>query len=152
MVPAPATPACLKPLAAAVWADQAVVIDYESWRGEKSAGRRTAWFGAEGGARYMVARGRKRHAIYRVESIHAIGVLQKRKVQRRNFHLAQVWQQEVSPSHTLAANSKDVPRSYSSTAFVTALEVRVASTRPYVGHRSNTGLLHFASLCCAPGR
>ena len=31
----PATPACLKPLASAVLADQVVAIDYESWRGRK---------------------------------------------------------------------------------------------------------------------
>jgi predicted DNA-binding transcriptional regulator YafY len=92
----PATPACLKPLAAAVWADQAVVIDYESWRGRKGRVVEPLGLVLKAGAWYMVARDRKQHAIYRVESIHAIRVLQERRVQRRNFHLAQVWQQEVS--------------------------------------------------------
>jgi predicted DNA-binding transcriptional regulator YafY len=48
------------------------------------------------GAWYMVARSRKRHAIYRVESGHAIRVLQERRIQHRNFHLARVWEEEVS--------------------------------------------------------
>ena len=92
----PATPACLKPLASAVWADQAVAIDYESWRGRKRRVVEPLGLVLKAGAWYMVARDRKRHAIYRVESIHAIRILQKRKVQRRNFHLGRVWQQEVS--------------------------------------------------------
>ena len=44
----------------------------------------------------MVARNRNRYAIYRVEGIHSIRILEKRKVQRRNFNLARVWQQEVA--------------------------------------------------------
>jgi predicted DNA-binding transcriptional regulator YafY len=92
----PATPACLKPLAAAVWSDQAVVIDYESWRGRKEHTVEPLGLVLKAGAWYMLARDRKRYSIYRVESIHAIRVLQQRKVQRGNFHLARVWQQEVS--------------------------------------------------------
>jgi predicted DNA-binding transcriptional regulator YafY len=44
----------------------------------------------------MVARNRKQYAIYRVEGIRTIRILEKRKVQRRNFNLARVWQQEVA--------------------------------------------------------
>src|SRR5581483_3479915 len=92
----PATPACLRPLAAAVWADQAVAIDYESWRGRKVQVVEPLGLVLKAGSWYMVARKRKRHAIYRLESIHAIRVLQQRTIQRRKFHLAHVWQQEVS--------------------------------------------------------
>ena len=92
----PPTPLCLKPLAAAILADHAVAIDYESWRGKKVRIVEPLGLVLKAGAWYMVARYRKRHAIYRVASIHAIRTLEKRKVERRNFHLARVWQQEVS--------------------------------------------------------
>jgi predicted DNA-binding transcriptional regulator YafY len=92
----PATPACLKPLAAAVWSDQAVVIDYESWRGRKEHTVEPLGLVLKAAVWYMLARDRKRYSIYRVESIHAIRVLQHRRVQRRNFHLARVWKEEVS--------------------------------------------------------
>ena len=91
----PPTPPCLRTLASALWADQAVAIDYESWRGRKPRVVEPLGLALKAGAWYMVARSRKRYAIYRVESIHSIRVLPQRKVQRRNFHLAQVWQQEV---------------------------------------------------------
>jgi predicted DNA-binding transcriptional regulator YafY len=92
----PAIPTCLKPLAAAVWADQAVAIDYESWRGRKVRVVEPLGLVLKAGSWYMVARNRKRHAIYRVENIHSIRILQGRKIRRRNFHLARVWQEEVS--------------------------------------------------------
>lgn len=92
----PATPACLKPLAAALWADQAVEMDYESWRGRKWRVVEPLGLVLKAGTWYMVAGERKRNAIYRVESIHAIRVLPERRTQRRNFHLARVWQQEVA--------------------------------------------------------
>jgi predicted DNA-binding transcriptional regulator YafY len=92
----PATPACLKPLAAAVWADQAVEIDYESWRGRKLRVVEPLGLVLKAGTWYMMARDGKRHAIYRLENVHAIRILQERRVQRRNFHLAEVWRQEVS--------------------------------------------------------
>lgn len=92
----PATPPCLRALAATVLADQAVAIDYESWQGRKMRVVEPLGLVLKAGAWYMVARNRHRHAIYRVEGIHAIRVLEKRKVQRRNFHLARVWQQEVA--------------------------------------------------------
>jgi len=96
----PAAPACLKPLATAILADQAVAIDYESWRGRKVRVVEPLGLVLKAGAWYMVARNRKRYAIYRVESIHAIRVLQERRVERRHFHLARVWQQEVSRFET----------------------------------------------------
>jgi predicted DNA-binding transcriptional regulator YafY len=92
----PETPACLKPLAAAVWANQSVEIDYESWRGRKRRVVEPLGLVLKAGVWYMVARNRDRHAIYRVESIHAIRALQESRVQRHNFHLARVWEQEVS--------------------------------------------------------
>ncbi len=92
----PATPPCLKTLAAAVLADHAVAIDYESWKGRKLRVVEPLGLVLKAGAWYMVARNRDRYAIYRAESIHAIRILENRKVQRRNFHLARVWQQEVS--------------------------------------------------------
>jgi predicted DNA-binding transcriptional regulator YafY len=92
----PATPACLKSLAAAVLADQAVAMDYESWQGRKVRVVDPLGLVLKAGAWYMVARHRKRYAIYKVESIHSIRVLQERRVQRRNFQLARVWKQEVS--------------------------------------------------------
>jgi|SRR5579862_1838484 len=91
-----ATPPCLRTLANAVWADQAVTLDYESWRGRKVRIVEPLGLVLKAGAWYVVARRRKRHAIYRVDSIHAIRILAQRKVQRRNFHLARTWQQEVS--------------------------------------------------------
>ena len=96
----PAAPACLKPLATAVLADRAVAIDYESWRARKVRVVEPLGLVLKAGAWYMVARNRKRYAIYRVENIHAIRVLQERRVERRNFHLARVWQQEVSRFET----------------------------------------------------
>lgn len=92
----PATPACLKTLAAAVWADQAVAIDYESWRGRRVRVVEPLGLVLKAGAWYMVARSRKRLAIYRVESIHRIRVLKEKSIERRSFHLARVWEQEVS--------------------------------------------------------
>ena len=92
----PATPTCLRQLAAAVLADQVVSIDYESWQGRKVRIVEPLGLVLKAGAWYMVVRNRKRYSIYRVESIHAIRTLEKRKVQRRNFDLARVWQQEVS--------------------------------------------------------
>ncbi|MGH9530600.1 MAG: helix-turn-helix transcriptional regulator, partial [Terriglobales bacterium] len=92
----PAIPACLKPLAAAVWADQAVAIDYESWRGRKVRVVEPLGLVLKAGAWYMVARNRKRHAIYRLENIHSIRALPERRIRRQNFHLARVWQEEVS--------------------------------------------------------
>lgn len=92
----PATPDCLKPLAAAIWADQAVAIEYESWHGRKVRVVEPLGLVLKAGAWYVVARSKKRHAIYRVEGIQAIRILEQRKIRRRNFHLARVWQQEVS--------------------------------------------------------
>jgi len=92
----PPTPGCLKPLAAAVWADRAVAIDYESWYGRKVRVIEPLGLVLKAGAWYVVAPNKKRYAIYRVESICAIRILENRKVNRRKFHLAQVWQQEVS--------------------------------------------------------
>lgn len=92
----PTIPTCLRPLAAAVWADHAVAIDYESWRGRRVRVVDPLGLVLKAGAWYMVASNRKRHAIYRVENIHTIRVLPERRVQRRNFHLARVWQEEVS--------------------------------------------------------
>jgi predicted DNA-binding transcriptional regulator YafY len=92
----PPTPNCLRTLAAAVWADQAVEIDYESWNGRRARVVEPLGLVLKAGAWYMVARSRKRHAIYRAEGIHAIRILQQRKVRRGSFHLARVWQQEVS--------------------------------------------------------
>ncbi len=92
----PPTPNCLRTLAAAVWADQAVEIDYESWNGRRARVVEPLGLVLKAGAWYMVARSGKRHAIYRVEGIHAIRILEQRKVRRGSFHLARVWQQEVS--------------------------------------------------------
>ena len=92
----PPTPSCLRPLAAAVLADQAVTIDYESWQGRKVRVVEPLGLVLKAGAWYMVARNRKRYSIYRVEGIRAIRILEKRKVQRRNFNLAREWQQEVA--------------------------------------------------------
>src|SRR5579871_1209354 len=92
----PATPPALRPLSAAVWADQAVALDYESWRGRKVRVVEPLGLVLKAGAWYVVARSRKRHAIYRVDSIRAIRILDNRKVQRQNFHLARIWQQEVA--------------------------------------------------------
>ena len=91
----PPTPACLKALASAVLADQAVAIDYESWHGRKVRVIEPVGLVLKAGIWYMVARNRNRYAIYRVEGIHTIRILEKRKVQRRNFNLARIWQQEV---------------------------------------------------------
>ena len=92
----PAISPCLKPLAAAVWADQTVAIDYESWRGRKVLVLEPLGLVLKAGAWYIVARSRKRHAIYRVENIHSIRVLEKKNTPRRNFRLAQVWHEEVA--------------------------------------------------------
>ena len=92
----PGTPPCLRSLAAAVLADQAVSIDYESWQGRRVRIVEPLGLVLKAGSWYMVARNRKRYSIYRVESIHNIRILESRKVHRRNFNLAQVWQQEVS--------------------------------------------------------
>lgn len=92
----PPTPSCLRPLAVAIWADQAVEIDYESWNGRRARVVEPLGLVLKAGAWYMVARSRKRHAIYRVEGIHSIRILEQRKVRRGRFHLARVWQQEVS--------------------------------------------------------
>ncbi len=91
----PATPPCLKPLAVAIWADQAVAVDYESWGGKKVRVIEPLGLVLKAGAWYVVARRNGRHAIYRVERIHAIRILRRRKVDRRSFRLARVWQQEV---------------------------------------------------------
>jgi predicted DNA-binding transcriptional regulator YafY len=91
----PPTPPCLRTLASAVWSDHVAAIDYESWRGRKLRVVEPLGLVLKAGAWYMVARSGKRYAIYLVESIHTIRTLPRRKVQRRNFHLAQVWQQEV---------------------------------------------------------
>jgi predicted DNA-binding transcriptional regulator YafY len=92
----PATPPCLRTLATAVLADHAVAIDYESWKGRKVRVVEPLGLVLKAGAWYMVAPNSNRYAIYRVESIHTIRTLEKRKVPRRSFHLARVWQQEVS--------------------------------------------------------
>lgn len=92
----PATPPCLRILASAVLADHAVAIDYESWKGRKIRVVEPLGLVLKAGAWYTVARNRDRYAIYRVDGIHSIRSLEKRKVERRNFHLARVWQQEVS--------------------------------------------------------
>jgi predicted DNA-binding transcriptional regulator YafY len=92
----PATPPCLRTLAAAVLADHAVAIDYESWQSRKVRVVEPLGLVLKAGAWYMVGHNGNRYAIYRVEGICAIRTLEKRKVQRRNFHLARVWQQEVS--------------------------------------------------------
>ncbi len=92
----PATPPCLRTLAAAVLADQVVAIDYESWRSRRVRVVEPLGLVLKAGSWYMVARNRGRYAIYRVEGIHAIRILEKRKVRRGNFHLARVWQEEVA--------------------------------------------------------
>jgi predicted DNA-binding transcriptional regulator YafY len=92
----PPTPPCLRALAAAVLADQAVAIDYESWRGRRVHVVEPLGLVLKAGAWYTVARNRNRYAIYRVEGIHSVRILAKRKVQCRTFNLAQVWQQEVA--------------------------------------------------------
>jgi len=92
----PATPACLRTLAAAVLADHAVAIEYESWNGRKVRVVEPLGLVLKAGAWYMLALNSNRYAIYRVEGIHAIRTLEKRKVQCRNFNLARVWRQEVS--------------------------------------------------------
>jgi predicted DNA-binding transcriptional regulator YafY len=73
-----------------------VAIDYESWRGRKVRVVEPLGLVLKAGAWYIVACSRKRHAIFRVENIHSIRVLEKKNVQRRNFRLAQVWQEEVA--------------------------------------------------------
>jgi predicted DNA-binding transcriptional regulator YafY len=92
----PHTPPCLKTLASAVLADQAVAIDYESWHGRRVRVIEPLGLVLKAGTWYMVARNRSRYVIYRVEGIHTIRILEKRKVRRRDFNLAQVWQQEVA--------------------------------------------------------
>jgi predicted DNA-binding transcriptional regulator YafY len=92
----PSEPTCLRSLAAALWADHAVEIDYESWNGRRSRVVEPLGLVLKAGAWYMVARSRKRLAIYKVEGIHAMRILEQRKVRRGSFHLARVWQQEVS--------------------------------------------------------
>jgi predicted DNA-binding transcriptional regulator YafY len=91
----PATPACLKTLAAAVWADQTIAISYESWRGRNMRVVEPLGLVLKAGAWYMVARSRKRTAIYRVENIQTIRILKKKRALRPNFHLARFWQSEV---------------------------------------------------------
>jgi predicted DNA-binding transcriptional regulator YafY len=92
----PPAPNCLRRLAAALWADQAVEIEYESWSGRRARAVEPLGLVLKAGTWYMMARSRKRHSIYKVESIHAIRILEQRKVRRGSFHLAKVWQQEVS--------------------------------------------------------
>ena len=90
------TPSCLKELAAAVLADYAIAIDYESWQTRKVRVVEPLGLVLKAGAWYMVAHYRKRHAIYRVDNIHSIRILSRRKLLRRRVQLALVWEQEVS--------------------------------------------------------
>lgn len=90
------TPLCLKELAAAVLADHAIAIDYESWQSRKVRVVEPLGLVLKAGAWYMVARRRKRSSIYRVDNIHAIRILRERKVRHRNVQLAQVWEHEVA--------------------------------------------------------
>jgi predicted DNA-binding transcriptional regulator YafY len=92
----PSTPACLKALASAVLSDQAVAIDYESWRARKVRVIEPLGLVLKAGIWYVLARKRNRYSIYRIDGIHTIRILEKRKVQRHNFNLARVWQQEVT--------------------------------------------------------
>jgi predicted DNA-binding transcriptional regulator YafY len=92
----PPTPPCLRALAAAVLSDQAIVIDYESWAHRRLRVVEPLGLVLKAGAWYMVGRHRRRKAIYRVEAIHTIRILEDRKVQRRNFNLARAWRQEVA--------------------------------------------------------
>lgn len=90
------TPLCLKELAAAVLADHAIAIDYESWQSRKVRVVEPLGLVLKAGAWYMVGRRRRRFSIYRVDNIHSIRILRQRTVKRRNFQLAQVWEHEVS--------------------------------------------------------
>ena len=90
------TPQCLKELSAAVLADHAVAIEYESWHARKVRVVEPLGLVLKAGAWYMVARHRKRCSIYRVDNIHSIRILPGRKVGHRNFQLALAWQQEVA--------------------------------------------------------
>jgi predicted DNA-binding transcriptional regulator YafY len=90
------TPICLKELAAAVLSDYAIAIDYESWQARKVRVVEPLGLVLKAGAWYMVARHRKRQAIYRVDNIHSIRILPHRRMRRPRVQLAQVWEQEVS--------------------------------------------------------
>lgn len=92
----PEAPPHLRTLAAAIWADHPIAMDYESWQTRRVRVVEPLGLVLKASAWYMVARRQKRCAIYRVDNIHSIRILSRRKVQRRNFDLARAWQQEVT--------------------------------------------------------
>jgi predicted DNA-binding transcriptional regulator YafY len=89
-------PEHLRTVAAAVWAGQAVEIDYESWQARRRRVVDPLGLVLKGGTWYLVGRQGKRMSIYKLQSIRDARLLSKRYVQPRSFDLASVWKKEVS--------------------------------------------------------
>jgi predicted DNA-binding transcriptional regulator YafY len=94
------TPQHLRAIAAAVWAGQAVQMDYESWRGRVRRLVEPLGLVLKAGTWYMVGRRARHVSIYRVESVRNVRMLPSKYLQPRNFDLAAIWQKEVSRFET----------------------------------------------------
>ncbi|HEY1604639.1 MAG TPA: WYL domain-containing protein [Allosphingosinicella sp.] len=88
-------PPLLGPICRAAWDDRLIAADYESWT---ATGRRTlAPLGVvlKGGIWYLVADGGKGPAIFRVDKIRAVEVLDEHFARPEGFTLARWWPEQV---------------------------------------------------------
>ncbi|MDM4767089.1 WYL domain-containing protein [Pelomonas sp. SE-A7] len=88
---------CLPELAGAVWREQRVRVEYESWQGLKTQELEPLGLVLKGGLWYLVAsRGGRRPRSYRVSSIRSFELLQATFKRPAGFELAEHWPAAVA--------------------------------------------------------
>jgi predicted DNA-binding transcriptional regulator YafY len=85
----------LPPLAAAVWGDRRVRVDYSSWTQRRSRELDPLGLVLKGGLWYLVAASGGQPRSYRVGSIRALTTLEQRVRRPRGFDLARYWREST---------------------------------------------------------
>jgi predicted DNA-binding transcriptional regulator YafY len=91
------TPTQLRPIAAATWSSNRIRIDYESWKSHEQRTIDPLGLVLKAGRWYLLASSpqRARVAIYKLENVRGVEVLDEHFRPPRDFRLAQEWRAEV---------------------------------------------------------
>jgi predicted DNA-binding transcriptional regulator YafY len=89
-------PQFLRTIAPAVWANQCIEMDYESWRTRTKRIVEPLGLVLKAGHWYLLGRQKKKTNIYRVEGIHGVRICPRRFSRPRGFSLPRWWREEVT--------------------------------------------------------
>lgn len=98
----------LKPLAAAVWGEQRVRVQYESWKGAVERTLDPLGLVLKGGVWYLVANVKNAPRTYRVSNIQSLEVLAATFPRPRRFNLARYWAEWSKDFETRLLNERAI--------------------------------------------